>query len=293
MTEQELAAAIFQESEGSSTSQSMLTGFALADSANDEVLVRIDGTQRGASGEQGVYLPTTANVAKGDRVIITLYGPDGRGKKGYVSGVVGGEAGGGGSDLEPRVEALESRATTDEAKINEVITAVNDMSWKRIYRFTPSASHVASLWYQKATGLVYVGININGSLNAGWTWFNSGNAIPAAMRPASAPGSSGLHDARNVIWASPAILIASGSDGYLSAYMQNSGTSTEAGSVLYLVQPGLNYYYAVSSGPDITPLTMTRALAARAALGDGLDITTDELAKVAPAYDEAYAIIFE
>ena len=292
MTEQELASAIFSERTGSNTAQSMLTGLALAASADDEVLVRIDGTQRGASGEQGVYLPTTANVAKGDRVIITLYGPDGRGKKGYVSGIVGGESGGG-SGLETRVQALEDRATTDETKINEIISVVNDMRWERLYRFSPSASHVATLWYQRATGLVYVGININGNLGSGWTWFNSGAAIPSALRPAGAPGNAALHDARNVIWTSPAIMVCSGSDGYLSTYTQNSGTSNEAGSVLYLVQPNLNYSYTIWSGPDITPLTMSRALAARVVLGDGLDVTTDELKQDADVYDEAYEIIFE
>lgn len=300
MTEQEIANAMFSDRGGSTTSQSLLSGLALGDSANGKVLVAIDGARiGGGSDDEGVLLDTTCAVSSGQRVVISAYGPESQGKKVFVSGVVGGGTGGGDisaleqrvSTLEGDVSSLQSRLTTDETKINEVISTINDFKWRRLYLWTLSGSSRASLWYRKATGEVLVAINIQGTMNSGWNWYNTGAALPSDLRPTAFPGSSALVNARNTIWANPLILLCSGDDGRISAYMQNSGSSSEGGTISYLVQPGLNYSSTVWTGPDISQLSLTRALAARVALGDGLAQQQD-LEKDEAALNEAYSIIF-
>lgn len=301
MTEQEIANALFgQETPGSSTAQSLLSGTALADSSGGQVLVQIDGAQVGLGEDQSVLLDTTCAVTAGQRVTITLFGRDGSGKKAFVSGVVGGGSGGGDiSALEQRmtnaendIDALETKESDDRTKINEVIDAVNAMKWYRIYYFTVSGtSHGCGLWYQPSSGLVYIGMNINGSWSTGWNYYNS-TAIPSDLRPSSPPYQPALHDARNVIWSTPRILLCSGSDGKLSVNLESGGTSNEAGTLLYMVKPNLTYTSIYYTGPDITKLAMTRALAARVALGDGLDWTPEELERDVDTLNEAYDVIF-
>ena len=299
MTEQEIANALFgQEALGSSTAQSLLSGTALADSSGGQVLVQIDGAQVGLGEDQSVKLDTTCAVSAGQRVTITLFGRDGSGKKAFVSGVVGGGSGGGDiSALEQRmtnaendIAAIQTRLGTDESKINEVIGVLNDFKWQRLYLWTLSGYSRASLWYRKATGEVMVAVNINGNMNSGWNWYNTGTALPTNLRPTAFP-TAALVSARNTIWANPLILICSGDDGRVSAYMQNSGSSSEGGTISYLVQPGLNYSSTTWTGPDISQLSLTRALAARIALGDGLAEQQD-LEKDEAAYNDAFDIIF-
>ena len=188
------------------------------------------------------------------------------------------------------ITALQTRLGTDESKINEVIGVINDFKWQRLYLWTLAGYSRASLWYRKATGEVLVAVNINGSMSQGWNWYNTGAALPADLRPTAFP-TAALVSARNTIWANPLILICSGDDGRVSAYMQNSGTSSEGGTISYLVQPGLNYSSTTWTGPDISQLSLTRALAARIALGDGLAEQQD-LEKDEAAYNEAFDIIF-
>lgn len=300
MTEQEIANRLFGTStSGSATSQSLLSGVAVEASSGGQVKVQIDGAQIGIGEQDSVLLDTTCVVEAGQRVTITLFGRDGQGKKAFVSGVVGGGSGGGGdiSALEARVTtaeenitAIQTRLGTDESKINEVIGVLNDFKWQRLYLWTLSGYSRASLWYRKATGEVMVAININGNMNSGWNWYNTGAALPANLRPTAFP-TAALVSARNTIWANPLILICSGDDGRVSAYMQNSGSSSEGGTISYLVQPGLNYSSTVWTGPDISQLSLTRALAARIALGDGLAEQQD-LEKDEAAYNEAFDIIF-
>lgn len=297
MTEQEIANAMFADRGGSTTSQSLLSGLALGDSANGKVLVAIDGARiGGGSDDEGVLLDTTCTVSSGQRVVISAYGPEGNGKKVFVSGVVGGGSGGGDiSALETRVSTLEDKETEDRTKINEIITAVNNLKWYRVYYFTVSGTnHGASLWYQPGTGFVYCSFEINGLFSTGWNYYNS-TAIPSDLRPSNTPYNPKLHDARNVIWSTPRILLCSGSDGKLSVNLESGGTSNEAGSILYLCKPGLSYSSSYWVGPDITQLSLTRALAARVVLGDGLDIQQDELENtpgLVDALDDAYDVIF-
>lgn len=300
MTEQEIANRLFGvDTSGSATSQSLLSGVAVEASSGGQVKVKIDGAQIGIGEQDSVLLDTTCVVAAGQRVTITLFGRDGQGKKAFVSGVVGGGSSGGDiSALEQRVSTLEgdvssiqNRLTTDETKINEVISTINDFKWKRLYLWTLSGSSRASLWYRRASGEVLVAVNIQGNMNSGWNWYNTGAALPSDLRPTAFPGSSSLVSVRNTIWANPLILICSGDDGRISAYMQNSGSSSEGGTISYLVQPGLNYSSTVWTGPDISQLSLTRALAARVALGDGLAEQQD-LEKDEAALNEAYDIIF-
>lgn len=300
MTEQEIANRLFGvDTSGSATSQSLLSGVAVEASSGGQVKVKIDGAQIGIGEQDSVLLDTTCVVAAGQRVTITLFGRDGQGKKAFVSGVVGGGSGGGDiSALEQRVSTLEGdvsslqiRLTTDETKINEVISTINDFKWKRLYLWTLSGSSRASLWYRRASGEVLVAVNIQGNMNSGWNWYNTGAALPSDLRPTAFPGSSALISARSTIWANPLILICSGDDGRISAYMQNSGSSSEGGTISYLVQPGLNYSSTVWTGPDISQLSLTRALAARVSLGDGLAEQQD-LEKDEAALNEAYNIIF-
>lgn len=300
MTEQEIANRLFGTStSGSATSQSLLSGVAVEASSGGQVKVQIDGAQIGLGDQDSVLLDTTCVVEAGQRVTITLFGRDGQGKKAFVSGVVGGGSGGGGdiSALEARVTtaeenitAIQTRLNTDESKINEVIGVLNDFKWRRLYLWTLSGNSRASLWYRKSTGEIMVAVNINGPMNSGWNWYNTGAALPANLRPTAFP-TAALVSARNTIWANPLILICSGDDGRVSAYMQNSGTSTQGGTISYLVQPGLNYSSTVWTGPDISQLSLTRALAARIALGDGLAEQQD-LEKDEAAYNEAFDIIF-
>lgn len=308
MTEQEIANKLFGTgTSGSATSQSLISGVAVEASSGGQVKVQIDGAQIGIGDQDSVLLDTTCSVAAGQRVTITLFGRDGQGKKAFVSGVVGGGGGGGGGDideLEQRMDAAESaisdlqsstsalstRLSTDESKINEVIGVINDFKWQRLYLWTLAGYSRASLWYRKATGEVLVAVNINGSMNSGWNWYNTGAALPADLRPTAFP-TAALISARNTIWANPLILICSGDDGRVSAYMQNAGTSSEGGTISYLVQPGLNYSSTTWTGPDISQLSLTRALAARIALGDGLAEQQD-LEKDEAAYNEAFDIIF-
>jgi len=194
------------------------------------------------------------------------------------------------STAQSDITAIQTRLSTDESKINEVIGVLNDFKWQRLYLWTLSGYSRASLWYRKATGEVLVAVNINGNMNSGWNWYNTGTALPTNLRPTAFP-TAALVSARNTIWANPLILICSGDDGRVSAYMQNSGSSSEGGTISYLVQPGLNYSSTTWTGPDISQLSLTRALAARIALGDGLAEQQD-LEKDEAAYNDAFDIIF-
>lgn len=301
MTEQEIANMLFAgQPESSATSQSLLSGVAVSDSARGTVQVKIDGAQVGTGDQESVLLDTTCAVSAGQRVTITLFGRDGSGKKAFVSGVVGGGSGGGDiSALEQRmtnaendIDALETKESDDRTKINELIDAVNATKWYRIYYFTVSGkNHACGLWYQPSSGLVYIGMEVNGQWNTGWNYYNS-TALPADLRPSSPPYQPALHDARNVIWSTPRILLCSGADGKLSVNLESGGTSNEAGTLLYMVKPNLSYTSIYYTGPDIVKLSMTRALAARVALGDGLDWTPEELERDVDTLNEAYDIIF-
>lgn len=107
MTESDIAKLLFQEPDTARTATSIATGIALADSSGGRVRVQIDGTQVG--GESGVMLDTTRSISAGDRVIITCYGRQ-KGRRAFVSGVLG-ESEGGGGDLENRVSTLESEVS--------------------------------------------------------------------------------------------------------------------------------------------------------------------------------------
>ena len=115
MTDIELARQLFssQSSETSKANASILTGTALANSADGKVLVLVNGAQ-GNQINRGVTLPCTFSVSAGETVIITLYGTDGKGKKGFVSGRIG--EGGGGGDI----SQLEQRVTTLEGEVVEL-----------------------------------------------------------------------------------------------------------------------------------------------------------------------------
>lgn len=87
MTDQELARALFQQRPTSMASASLLIGRVMSVEADGSVIVDVGGATIGDPGA-GVAMSTTVACADGDTVVITLYGRDGRGKKGIVTGVV-------------------------------------------------------------------------------------------------------------------------------------------------------------------------------------------------------------
>lgn len=122
MTEAELAGAIFGETSETRTNASIATGTALEASSGGRVRVKVDGTQLG--GESGVMLDTTRSISAGQRVIITLYGEAHRGRRAFVSGVVGESEGGGGGDI----SELEARVTTLESSVSSLSSSVSSLS---------------------------------------------------------------------------------------------------------------------------------------------------------------------
>lgn len=125
MTDQELAHQLFsQPIKGSNAAASLLTGTALEDSLNGQVLVSVDGAI-GGSVDAGILLPTMLSVAAGENVIITLYGQEGRGKKAIVSGRVG-ETPGGDPTLPRRVATLENEMTSVQNDISTLTTSVTN-----------------------------------------------------------------------------------------------------------------------------------------------------------------------
>jgi len=125
MTETDIAKLIFEKPDTARTATSIATGIALADSSGGRVRVQVDGTQVG--GESGVWLDTTRSVSAGDRVIITCYGRE-RGRRAFVSGVMGESGGGGGGDLEERVAALESEVSDIEDDIATLESTTSSLS---------------------------------------------------------------------------------------------------------------------------------------------------------------------
>lgn len=299
MTEQELASQLFPRQDDVSESCSIITGTALSASSDGQVTVRIDGVQSGGA-ETGVVLPTTIGVAAGQSVIITLYGQRGQGKKGFVSGIVGG--GGGGdptlpgrvSTLEDEMDSAQASISTHATKINELVTALNRRGFLRLYFFSGTGNSKASLWYCPMTGQVVVGIHMNGTWAAGYSAFNSGSAIPSALRPLNGLSTAYPTEAKMGVWqGSNPTMIYSGNDGMLGGWHSSSGSVNDGGFITYLVKADMNYTSTISTvSSSIQPLTITRAYAARVALGDGLDVTSDEFEQTADAYAEAYDVIF-
>lgn len=308
MTEQELAKQLFtHEQELSSSAASIMTGTALGDSSDGNVRIQVDGAQVGGDN-QGIILPTTTPVSSGQKVVITLYGRSGGGKKGMVTGIVGGSGGGGGdiSQLEARVSALESdmttaqsdistlksTATTHTSKINELVTVANKRGFIRLYTWTGTgtmSSCKASFWYQPMSGLVVVPVYVSGTPGTGWLSIGSG--IPTALRPGQLTGATDVNYAQAMFSQSIGGYVSGG--GYVGVRSSYSGATTERGYVVYLTNADENYTSTISTvSSSISPLTITRAYAARVALGDGLDVQSDEFEKTAPIYDEAYSVIF-
>lgn len=130
MTDIELAKQLFssQSSETSKANASILTGTALSNSSDGKVLVLVNGAQ-GNQINRGVTLPCTFSVSAGETVIITLYGRDGNGKKGFVSGRIG-EGGGGGdiSQLEQRVTTLEGEVVELDGDLTTLTGDVSTLS---------------------------------------------------------------------------------------------------------------------------------------------------------------------
>lgn len=130
MTDIELAKQLFssQSSETSKANASILTGTALSNSSDGKVLVLVNGAQ-GNQINRGVTLPCTFSVSAGETVIITLYGTDGKGKKGFVSGRIG-EGGGGGdiSQLEQRVTTLEGEVVELDGDLTTLTGDVSTLS---------------------------------------------------------------------------------------------------------------------------------------------------------------------
>lgn len=304
MTEQELATQIFPASRATSiSSASIITATATADSSDGQVSVTIDGAQV-SGANASLIVPTTLSVAAGDTVLLTLYGEDGHGKKAFVSGRVGESGGGGDPTIPGRVSTLESEMdtaqsdiataqsdiTTTKNKVNEVINVVNRRGFVRLYYWSGLiASCVASLWYNRTTGEVIVPIRIAGTPGAGWHAIGTG--IPAALRPGALASTSAPNYAQMMISTPIQVYVSSaGGVGLNSSY---GGESNDQGYLVYLVNADLNYTSTVSTvSSSIQPLTVTRAYAARVALGDGLDVTSDEFEKTARYYDEAYDVIF-
>jgi len=285
MTEQELAAALFTQQKGSSSSSaSIITGRALADSDDGQVLITVDNSK--SSGEAvGITIPTTLTVNEGEQVVITLYGSEGSGKKGYVSGIIG-------ESSETDIRALRERLEAAEAKINEVIGKVNDRGFQRLYRWTGSQNSQCSVWYQKLSGLVVCNMRADGMWTAGNSVFNSSSPLPAALRP----GSFGdLPQQVNQVArvGSNWIMFFCLGDGTIGGSCQSSGNRNDYVTLTWLARAVLDYYSSISSvSSDIDPISTSRAYAARLALGDGLDVTREEFDQTREAYNEAYDVIF-
>lgn len=294
MTEQELATQIFPASRSTSiSSASVITAVAAADSSDGSVSVTIDGAQVGGANTK-IVVPTTLSVAEGETVLLTLYGEDGHGKKAYVSGKVG-ESGGGGdpslpgrvSTLESEMDAVQSDIAAEKSKINELVEVMNRRGFIRLYSWTATAS-LATFWYNRMTGQVIVCCSVNGTPGAGW--HDVGTGIPYALGPAGL-SSTRMSQVRQATSQSTFFYITD--SGHVGFYTQMSGSITEPSVMTYLVAADLSYTSTVSTvSSSISPLTVTRAYAARVALGDGLDVTSDEFEKTAAIYDEAYDVIF-
>lgn len=129
MTDIELAKQLFAgtSSETSTANASIITGTALASSNAGKVLVLVNGAQ-GSQINRGVLLPCTFSVAAGDTVIITLYGEDGHGKKGFVSGKIGEGGGGDISGLENRVTTLEGEVSSLDGQVSSLISSVSSLT---------------------------------------------------------------------------------------------------------------------------------------------------------------------
>lgn len=284
MTDQELANQLFpQEHHGSNAAASLLTGTALEASSNGQVLILVDGAT-GGSVDAGVLLPTTLSVAAGESVIITLYGAEGHGKKAIVTGRVG-ESSGGDPTLPGRVATLES-------KTNEIVDLVNRRGYVRLYSWTGTgalASCTASFWYNRLTGEVIVPVRVAGTPGSGWHGIGSG--VPATLRP-GALASTPYPDTAQVLVTQNTSIYASSSGG-VGFYTSYGGNMNDQGYICYLVNADLNYSSTISTvTSSIQPITISRAYAARVALGDGLDVTSEEFEKTARFYNEAYDVIF-
>lgn len=87
MTDKELAQALFPPQQSSMSSASLLIGTVISTTPGGRVIVDVGGSTVGGSGS-GVEMSTTVACAEGDRVVITLYGRQGQGKKGIITGVI-------------------------------------------------------------------------------------------------------------------------------------------------------------------------------------------------------------
>lgn len=299
MTEQELATQIFPASRSTSiSSASVITAVAAADSSDGSVSVTIDGAQVGGANTK-IVVPTTLSVAAGETVLLTLYGEDGHGKKAYVSGKVG-ESGGGGdptlpgrvSTLESEMDAVQSDVAAEKTKINELVTLANSRGFERLYYWTAGGQSRTGIWYQKASGLCFLSQYVDGYWAAGNTYFNSSSPLPQDLRPGNFGGM--VADVHGMVRAAGnSMMFLVQSNGLIGAQAQVAGNKYDSGTLVWLAKADLNYTSTISTvDSSISPLTVTRAYAARVALGDGLDVTSDEFERTAPIYDEAYDVIF-
>lgn len=223
------------------------------------------------------------------------------------------EQGGSLPALEQRVGSLETRMTTAEgdidslqsdmttaqsdirthaSKINELVSVENRRGFERLYTWTGTgalSSCKASLWYQPLSGLVVVPIYISGTPGTGWLSIGSG--IPSALRPGQLTGASDVNYAQTMFSQSIGGYVSGG--GYVGIRSSYSGSTTERGYLVYLAKGDQLYTSTVSTvSSSISPLTITRAYAARVALGDGLDVQSEEFEKTAEIYSDAYDVIF-
>ena len=79
-----------EEAAGRRPVASATMGTARTDSAAGVVYVDVGGDVVSGDGSQGVPVATSQDVREGDRVIVSLYGPDGASKTPIVTGVIGG-----------------------------------------------------------------------------------------------------------------------------------------------------------------------------------------------------------
>jgi hypothetical protein len=176
MTDIELAKQLFssQSSETSKANASILTGTALSNSADGKVLVLVNGAQ-GNQINRGVTLPCTFSVSAGETVIITLYGQDGKGKKGFVSGRIG-ESGGGGdiSQLEQRVTTLEGEVVELDGDLTTLTGDVSTLSGT-VSTLSGTVSTINSRWGFWDVGTLKAGSQLTG--RGIWKFMNIGGTV--------------------------------------------------------------------------------------------------------------------
>lgn len=179
MTDIELAKQLFAgtASETSTANASIITGTALASSNAGKVLVLVNGAQ-GSQINRGVLLPCTFSVSAGDTVIITLYGEDGHGKKGFVSGKIGEGGGGDISQLEQRVTTLEGEVSTLDGNVSTLSSSLASLTtrvancerWGYYFNLGTLSS-----WTQVKGLGIYTFASIGGAILSKWQGGNPGD----------------------------------------------------------------------------------------------------------------------